>query len=456
MIVTRFAPSPTGLLHAGNYRTALFAYLFARKNKGAFYLRIEDTDRTRSKKEYEDNIIESLNWLGLEWDNKEIYRQSEHVEDHKNALKRLIEQGNAYISHESGEDGSKKDIVRFRNPNIDVSFTDVIRGTITFNTTELGDFVIAKSLTEPLFHLAVVVDDNAMGITHIIRGEDHISNTPRQILIARALGYKDFIYAHIPLVLAPDRSKLSKRKGALPITAYRDRGFLPQAMINFMSFIGWNPGGEVEVMSKEELINAFTLERIQKSGAVFNEEKLLWFNKEYMKKIPLTEILDRVNLAKQKHKLNLLTEEGAIWLSVLLQKTITTLGDFEKVCEKGDFDYLKKETLELDQTLLIWKKSTKEEVAEYLNYIKQLLEPTKNQTKWTSREQISPIENIREEISQLEQIKKLASEKGNGPILSPLRYALTGQKNSPNWEDVMYHIGPKVTYDRITHAISLL
>ncbi len=423
MIVTRFAPSPTGLLHAGNYRTALFAYLFARKNQGKFYVRIEDTDRNRSKKEYEDNIIESLKWLGLEWDNQDIYRQSDHIQDHENALKRLIEQGNAYISHESGEDGSKKDIVRFKNPNIDVSFTDVIRGTITFNTTELGDFVIAKSLTEPLFHLAVVVDDAAMGVTHIVRGEDHISNTPRQILIARALGIKDFTYAHIPLVLAPDRSKLSKRKGALPITAYRDQGFLPAAMINFMSFIGWNPGGEVEVLTKEELINAFTLERIQKSGAVFNEEKLLWYNKQYIQKLPISDIVPYV----KKLNLSEITEEGCEVLALNLQKQISKLTDIKAEL----FPYLNMKEVQIDAHLLVYKKATKEETKIHLQHILEIQ-------------------------NDIEAISAYAIEKGKGNVLWPLRYALSGAQSSPDPLTLLACLPKETATARINHAITLL
>jgi len=198
-VVTRFAPSPTGYLHLGAYRTAIFSYLYAKKHNGIFVLRIEDTDRERSKKEYEENIIESLKWLGLPYD--KFYRQSEHVDIHKNYLEKMIKEGSAYISKEEAKDGSGviKEVIRFKNPNIDVNFQDEIKGKITMNTKDLGDFVIAKNLNEPLFHFAVVVDDYEVGITHVIRGEDHVSNTPRQILIQRAIGAPTPIYAHCPL-----------------------------------------------------------------------------------------------------------------------------------------------------------------------------------------------------------------------------------------------------------------
>ena len=217
-IVTRFAPSPTGLLHAGNYRTAVFSYLFARQHGGKFILRIEDTDRERSRPEYEVNILESLAWLGLDFDEK--YRQSENASVHREYLEKMIASGHAYISQETPtKEGERAEVIRFKNPNKKVLFPDLIRGDIEFDTTELKDFVIAKSLDEPVFHLAVVVDDFTAGVTHVIRGEDHISNTPRQILIQEAIGAPCPIYAHLPLVLAPDRSKLSKRKGALPLLA---------------------------------------------------------------------------------------------------------------------------------------------------------------------------------------------------------------------------------------------
>ena len=283
-IVTRFAPSPTGLLHMGNYRTAVFAYLYARKMGGKFILRIEDTDRERSKKEYEDNIIESLSWLGLSYD--ERYRQSEHLSSHTKHLQRLIDGGFAYISKEEAKDGSGviRELVRWKNKGETVIFEDAIRGKIVTDTTDLGDFVVAKSLTFPLFHIAVVVDDFEEGVTHVIRGEDHIANTPRQILIGKALGFSIPTYVHLPLVLSEDRTKLSKRKGALPVTSYRDSGYLPEAILNFMAFTGWNPGGEQEIYSLDELVKLFDIEKIHKGGAIFNKEKLAWMNKEHIRR----------------------------------------------------------------------------------------------------------------------------------------------------------------------------
>src|SRR3989344_8162249 len=216
-IVTRFAPSPTGNLNIGGVRAGIFAYLFAKRHGGKFFVRIEDTDLARSKKEYEDNIFESLAWLGIEDDRR--FRQSEHTKRHEEELKRLVESDMAYVSDEQGRQTTndkqqRAQVIRFRNPNVALTFEDVIRGPITFDTTELGDFVIAKSFTEPLFHFAVVVDDWDEGGTHVVRGEDHISNTPRQILIQRSLGAPTPVYAHLPLVVGKAHAKLSKRRGA--------------------------------------------------------------------------------------------------------------------------------------------------------------------------------------------------------------------------------------------------
>ncbi|MEY4440711.1 MAG: hypothetical protein RLY49_337, partial [Candidatus Parcubacteria bacterium] len=277
-IRVRIAPSPTGNLHIGTTRTALFNYLFAKQNGGTFVIRIEDTDKERSKPEFEQNILDGLTWLGLTWD--EFYKQSDRTEIYKNYLKKLIDDGFAYESKEEvTEEGQRDSVIRFKNPNKAVTFTDMIRGEITFDTTELGDFVIAKSIEEPLFHLAVVVDDHEMKISHVIRGEDHISNTPRQILIGQAIGATQPTYAHIPLILSKERKKLSKRDGATSLVEYKNTGYLKDALINFLAFLGWHPEGDVEILSIEELISQFDITRIQKGGAIFDLEKLNWFNK---------------------------------------------------------------------------------------------------------------------------------------------------------------------------------
>ena len=234
-VVVRFAPSPTGYLHIGGARTALFTYLFARQNGGKFILRIEDTDRERSTKEYEKSILETMKWLELDYD--EIYRQSERIEIYKKYLKKMIGDGSAYVSKEKPEKrGDRDEVIRFKNPNKKIIFNDLIVGDVEVNTTDLGDFVIAKDMETPIFHLTNVIDDYEMGITHIIRGQDHIPNTPRQILIQEAIGAQRPVYAHIPLILSPDKSKLSKRDGAVNVVEYKNLGYLPEAIINFWHF----------------------------------------------------------------------------------------------------------------------------------------------------------------------------------------------------------------------------
>ncbi|MCC6475212.1 MAG: glutamate--tRNA ligase, partial [Burkholderiales bacterium] len=254
----------------GGVRTALFSFLYARQNKGTFALRIEDTDKARNREEWTTGLIEDLGWLGLHHDTFVI--QSERVASHTAYLKKIIEEGKAYISKETPkEEGQRDEVVRFKNPNKVVVINDLIRGEVSIDTTDLGDFIIARSLEEPLYHFAVVVDDMEMGITHVIRAEEHLSNTPRQILIQEAIGGSRPVYAHLPLVLAADKSKLSKRKHGetVSLTYYRSRGYLPAAIINFVALLGWNPGTEQEIMSLDELIAQFKLENVQKGGAVF-------------------------------------------------------------------------------------------------------------------------------------------------------------------------------------------
>jgi glutamyl/glutaminyl-tRNA synthetase len=287
-VITRFPPSPTGVLHVGSVRTALYNYIFARQNNGKFIIRIEDTDRERSKPEFETNIIKGLQWLGLSHDNEKIIRQSEQASTYETYLKKIVDSGHAYISKEAvKEEGQRSEVIRFKNPNKIITFTDLVRGDITFDTTELGDFVIAKSLSEPLYHVAVVVDDHEAGVTHVIRGEDGISNTPRQILIQEAIGASRPIYAHLPLILDAERAKLSKRKHGekVALDYYVSKGYLKEAILNYLALLGWNPGTEQEIFSLDELVKLFDLAKVQKGGAIFNEEKLKWINKEHVAKL---------------------------------------------------------------------------------------------------------------------------------------------------------------------------
>lgn len=329
----RFAPSPTGNLHIGGARTALFNYLFARKNAGTFILRIEDTDRARSSKAYEDTILEGLNWLGLEWDegpekggNHGPYRQSERFDRYSGVILRLLAEKKAYHCFcspgeleikrqkmkENGTapkyDGTCSELsdvkvkellkikkpysIRFRTPRENVRFEDLIRGELSFDSTLLGDMVIMKSDGSPTFNFACALDDADMEITHVIRGEDHISNTPKQILMAKAIGKESPQFAHLPMILGKDRSKLSKRHGATNVVEYRALGYLPQALVNFLALLGWSHPGEKEILSPEELIDSFSLERVGKSGSIFDTSKLDWMNHYYIQQIPQEQYLN--------------------------------------------------------------------------------------------------------------------------------------------------------------------
>lgn len=428
-IVTRMAPSPTGKFHIGSARTALFSYLYAKNRGGKFILRIEDTDKERSKKEYEDNIIESFKWLGLDYE--EFYRQSERTEIYKEYLKKLIDSGHAYISKEEPrEEGERGEVIRFKNPNTKIKFTDVILGEIEVDTTDLKDFVIAKDLETPLYHLTVVVDDGLMEVSHVIRAQEHIANTPRQILILEALGFKRPVYAHIPLVLAPDKTKLSKRHGAVALLDYRDQGYLPEAIINFLAFLGWNPGTEQEIFSKEELIKNFSLEKVNKGGAVFNTEKLDWYNREYIKKMP-----EDLLLVEVKKYLDL-PEDVLVRALPSIVERINKWSDLKNDEEFGFYKNLP----EYDANSLVWKKSTPEKAKEYLNNILKFLE----NADFSSSEKIK------------ESVWSYVEEMGRGDVLWPMRYALSGKDKSPDPFTLAYIFGKEETISRINIAISKL
>ena len=431
-VVTRFAPSPTGFLTIGNYRTALFSYLFAKQHNGKFILRIEDTDKERSKKEYDDDILESFKWLGLEYD--ELYRQSERSERHKEYLQKLIDSGFAYISKEKEvKEGGRAEVIRFKNPNKNVTFTDLIRGDITFNTEDLGDFVIAKSLDEPLFHLAVVADDFDMGITHVIRGEDHISNTPRQILIQEAIGASTPMYAHLPLILAPDKSKLSKRNGAVSIKDMKYQGYVPEAIINFMALLGWNPGTDKEIYTFDELLKDFNLSKIQKGGAVFNQEKLNWVNKEHLRKLSVEKKLEHI----QKYAKNIEIERLKRAIEVIFER-IETLDGLEQAFNDGEFSYLGN-SIDYNPDLLLWKKEpSKGRTAERLKQVAELIKklpelPTAEKTKET--------------------LWDFAEKEGRGEILWPLRAALSGKEKSPDPFSLVEILGKTESITRVQNAI---
>lgn len=430
-IVTRFPPSPTGNLHIGSVRTALFNYLFAKHSGGVLYLRFEDTDRERSKKEFEEDIVAGLQWLGLAYELPEAPRQSEHQEIYAKHIPALIEKGAAYEAEES-KDSSGKKVVRFKNPNTVVSFSDLVRGEVRFDTTELGDFVIAKSLVEPLYHLAVVIDDQETGVTHIIRGDDHISNTPRQILLQEALGFPRPQYAHIPLILAPDKTKLSKRHGAVSVNEYRAQGFIPEALLNYLALLGWNPGGEQEVFSLQELTEAFTLERVHKGNAVFDVEKLKWFNHEHLKTLSNTEYTERLK--------NFGVGECNPSLVPLLKERARTLAEAEGLLK--EYDFLNEEVSPTRELLLKGAKAETGVVKTHLGKVAELLQALGD-------------EPLNPEIVK-EAVFPYATEAGRGAVLWPMRVALSGREKSPDPFTLAALLGKEKTLQRLGQASRML
>ncbi len=418
-------------MHVGTVRTALFNYIFAKQNEGTYFVRIEDTDKARNKEEWVDAIWNDFEWCGLVPDKK--YRQSEHVERHKELLRSLINSDKAYVSKEPKKDDPSQmvEVVRLRNPGGNVTFTDLIRGEVTIDTTDLGDFVIARSIDDPLYHFAVVVDDGDTGVTHILRAEEHVSNTPRQILILDALGFKRPIYAHFPLILAPDRSKLSKRKHGASIESYRAQGFIPEAILNYLALLGWNPGGEQEVFTLHELVGLFSLERVHKAGAVFDIEKLKWFNHEHLKRLVDAEYLKRLEMFSN--------QKVDIRLVPLIKERAQTL--VEATALLGEYDFLN--PISLDGELLLKQGTLNLELTKkHLSSITDMLKALADE------------DFTQEKIKEL--LYPYATQEGRGAVLWPLRVALSGREKSPDPFTLVGLLGKQETLKRIEKAAAML
>ena len=466
------APSPTGPLHLGTVRTTLFNWLFAKNHSGKFILRIEDTDAERSKKEFENDIINGLKWLGLHWDEgPDIggvygpYRQSERLDIYEKYLNKLFDEEKIYYcfcSKEQLEEDrqgmlsqglapkysgrcknldakeSKKRVengeratIRFKIPPIEVEFNDMIRGKIAVNAELIGDIVIARNLRSPLFLFAGVVDDYEMKISHVIRAEDHITNTPKQILLQRALEFDEVKYAHSPLILAPDRSKLSKRHLETSLNDYREDGFLPEALINFLAYLGWHPTDDKEIMSVEELIKEFDLKRTQKGGAIFNITKLEWLNSQYIQMMDNESLLERLKEFIPKAWLK--NRDLLLKIIEIEKPRMNTLAMFEELAEVF-FEIPK-----YDKKLLPWKDSSQETVFKNLKML---------------REEISKIPESDFEKKRLEQIiMPLTEVWGRGELLWPLRVALSGREASAGPFELMDVLGRNEVLKRIELAI---
>lgn len=435
-IITRFPPSPTGFLHVGSARTALYNYLFAKQNGGEMLFRLEDTDKERSKKEFEEEIIESLGWLGIEFDQSKMFRQSERSDVYKKYLEKMIADGTAYISKEADvKEGGREEVIRFKNPNKEVVFEDTVRGEIKFDTTELGDFVIAKSLDEPLYHLTVIVDDFDIGVTHVIRGDDHISNTPRQILIQEAIGAPRPIYTHLPLILASDRSKLSKRHGAVSIQEYKKNGYLPEALINYLALLGWNPGTDQEIFSLKELTEQFNLNKIQKGGAIFDMVKLGWINSQHIKKMSDEDLKENISgFLTEDYKKRDLDK-----VLPIIKERIEKFEDVKEMIEVGELDYFF-EAPQYEVESLLWKEDTKDIAKSHLEEVVKKLGDVSDFTA----------EKIKEELWDF------ATEQGRGSVLWPMRFALSGRDKSPDPFTLAQILGKEETIKRLKTAAEKL
>ena len=456
---TRFSPSPSGSLHLGGAHTALFNWLIARHSGGAFILRIEDTDKERSKEEFVQEILEALAWLGLDWD-EGPFRQSERQSVYREYIDRLLARGSAYYCDCSPEDlrarreaalarGGKPKydgrcrnrglkpgphtVVRFRGPDIGVTrWDDLIKGPITFDNRELDDLVVLRGDGIPTYNFAVVVDDISMMITDIIRGEDHIPNTPRQIVIYQALGADLPRFAHMPLLLAPDRGKLSKRRGARSVLEYRQQGFLPQALMNYLARLGWSHGDQ-EVFTREELIQYFSLEHATTSPGIFDEEKLKWINSQHLMALSSLRLAQELAPFLTRLGIELPDQEYLPRVAATLAARCRTLVEMAEAArfyfqdprpyeEKGAKRFLTPETL-----------PALREVARRLDRLPEFSEPALNQL-----------------------FQDLAAETGlkMANLAQPVRLALTGRTASPGLYEIINILGKPETLRRIGQAIS--
>jgi glutamyl-tRNA synthetase len=446
MIRVRFAPSPTGNLHIGGARTALFNWLYARAKNGQFILRIEDTDRERSRKEYLDEILQSLSWLGLKW--QEIFYQSKRPDIYKEYAQKLIDAGKAYyassaVRSESCVKRNTQSAIRkaqnaiiFKIIPQRIKICDLIHGEIEFDASTIKDQVLIKSDGMPTYNFACVVDDATMGITHVIRGDDHISNTPKQVLLYQALGFDLPIFAHLPLILGKEGGRLSKRTGATAISEFCQLGFLPEALVNYLLLIGWSPGENREVIDIQEVIKIFDIKDTNKTAAIFDWDKLNWINNHYIKNAPTERITDLlIPMIKKKftHAKNYCSDKQRLnSLVKLYQGRINTLGDF---LDWADFFFLDEIMIEAS----IKEKFLNRDLSkEFSMFIKRLdvLEPF-------------TVPNIEKTFRDL--VKELSIN--SRQLIHPLRVALTGKTIGPGLFDVIFYLGRQTTRERLNRWV---
>ncbi len=459
---TRFSPSPTGSLHLGGAHTALFNWLFSRHHQGVFILRIEDTDKERSEERFGAEILETLTWLGLNWD-EGPYPQSQRLLLYHEYIEKLLERGAAYCcdcppgdlearrqaalvrGEKPRYNGRCRDrglklgpntAVRFRTPQSGTTFWhDLIKGPLAFDNQELDDLVLARADGIPTYNFAVVVDDITMAVTHVIRGDDHVPNTPRQLLIYEALGVTPPLFAHMPLMLGKDRAKLSKRHGALSILTYREMGFLPQALVNYLARLGWSHGDQ-EIFTREELIQYFSLEHVTKSAGVFDEDKLLWLNSHYLKE------MSRPELARA------------------LVPFLAPLG----LLENPDLDYLAKVVATLQarsQTLVEMAAAARFYFLDPRPYEPKAAQKfLTNETAPLLQEIALRLEKLAElsEAALTQMLQELSAETGHKLVnlAQPVRVALTGKTASPGLTEIIAILGKDEVLLRISNAVDFI
>jgi len=428
----RFAPSPTGSLHVGGARTALFCWLFARNRCGKFILRIEDTDRKRSQEELSSEIINELRWLGLDWD-EGPYFQTSRFEIYRNRALQLLDEGIAYRSEPDSEAGTA---VILPVDKTDITFTDLVYGPITVSGGELKDIVLLKSDGSPAYNFACVVDDHEMDITHVIRGEDHIPNTPKQIILYRALGWKPPKFAHLPLILGEDKTPLSKRHGATSLRTFREDGFLPNALRNYLALLGWSPGGDREIMDTPELIKRFSLKKVSRRAAVLDYKKLLWMNGQYIKKESACELVDALQPLLVGTEWEDVPREKIETIVSLLGHRLKSLKEF---ASQTDYFFDNDISYEPEAIEKYWSDDG----------IIDLLTATAREIAGLSRFSEEDLEkSLRELIAGLE-IKA-------GVLIHPLRVAVTGRMDSPGIFEIMILLGRDTVLKRLKKATAYI
>jgi len=429
MIRVRFAPSPTGNLHIGGGRTALFNWLFARAKNGKLILRIEDTDRVRSKQEFVDEILSSLAWLGFLHD--EIYYQSQRIDIYREQAERLLKEGKAYI--EKSPDSGKEAIIYKVMPQ-KIKVDDSIRGEIEFDATTIKDQVLIKSDGTPTYNFACVVDDALMNITHVIRGDDHISNTPKQVLLYKALGFGLPSFAHLPLILGAEGGRLSKRTGATAISDYRKMGYLPEALVNYLLLLSWSPGENREIIDIKEAIKLFDIKDVNKTAAAFDFKKLDWMNNQYIKVADSQEIMEEViPLLKEKGLIkDDFDREYILSLVKLFQPRLARLNDF---ADWADFFLL--HDIKIDKAAE--EKFLRADLSKEFSLFIGKLEGLKS----------FDVESIERSFREL--VAELHIE--SKALVHPVRVALTGKTIGPGLFEIIYYLGKERTKERLSKFI---